>query len=1223
MLDESRLSIGAELPIAAWEDELRATIDGNQVVVVAGETGSGKSTQLPKLLLALGRGVEGMIGHTQPRRVAARAIAERVAEELGTAIGDAVAHSVRFDDRAGPATLVRVMTDGVLLAELARDRQLRRYDTLIVDEAHERSLNIDFLLGYLRRLLPLRPDLEVIITSATIDTERFAAAFATAGIDAPVIEVTGRTHPVEVRYRPIGEDPVDDRDQAEAIGDAVDELSAEGPGDVLVFLSGEREIHDAADVLRRRVPDGTEILPLYARLSTAEQQRIFRPHPGRRIVLSTNVAETSITVPGVRFVVDSGVARISRYSRRLKVQRLPIEPVSQASADQRAGRCGRLGPGVCVRLFGEDDLAARPLFTEPELLRTNLASVILQMLALGLGDVTSFPFIDPPDEAAVRDGVVLLDELGAITGGAEQPRLTPLGRRLARLPIDPRIGRMVLAAGDLECVHDMLVIAAALSIRDPRERPLERRDEADALHRRFDAPGSDLLSLVRLWRYLREQQRQLSGNQFRKLCRAEFLSPLRVREWEDLFSQLRRVAGELGLRVRNEPAPPERVHRAVLTGLLSHIGRRDDDGRQFRGARGSSFVIGAGSVLARRPPRWVMAAALVETDRLRARQVAAITPEWVEEAAGHLVKRSYGEPWWDAARGAAVTTETVTLYGLPIVTGRVVLLDRVDPALARELFIRCALVDGDWETSHGFLARNRGFRDRVHALEAKVRRGGLLDDDAVEAFYDGRIPADVTTGRRFDRWWRDHTGSDLLDLTDELVGGGGVRWEDYPDAWHGGGLVLPVTYRFAPGEPLDGVTVHVTLSALNRVPAEELDWQVPGYRRELVEALVRTLPKEIRRQLIPMAATVAAAWDRLGSPAGRIVDAVAAAIGDVSGVAVPPGAFHPGELPPHLRVNYVVAEADGTVLDADDDLAAIRQRQAARARSAVAAASPIAERREIVTWDVGTLPPVVRGADGSLGYPALLDEGDAVALRILTNPELQQRVMRGGVHRLLDLTAAPSIGSIRAGLDQARRTAVGVAGIPLDDLAADARAAAVDAVLDEGPGMPWDEAAFEVLAQTVRADALAVARRALETAADVLAAETRVRLRLAELTAASAQPVVADAEAHLARLLRPGFVVTAGARRLPDVLRYVRGIEHRVERLDVDRDARRRAEVEPLERRWQAVVRRFAPGTVPPDVVEVGWLLEELRISTFAQPLGTRTSVSPTRLDRLLAALDG
>ena len=1070
--------------------------------------------------------------------MAARTIAERVAEELGTAVGDVVGFSVRFDDRVGAQTRIRVMTDGILLAELQRDRDLRRYDTLIIDEAHERSLNVDFLLGYLHQLLPRRPDLKMIVTSATIDTARFAAHF-----DAPVIEVTGRTYPVEVRYRPID----DDRDQVQAISDAVDELH--DGGDVLVFLSGEREIHDTADFLRRRQLRDTEVLPLYARLSSVEQHRIFEAHRGRRIVLATNVAETSITVPGVRSVVDAGTARISRYSRRLKVQRLPIEAVSRASADQRAGRCGRIAPGTCVRLYSEDDFLDRPEFTEPEILRTNLASVILQMSALGLGDVEAFPFLEAPDAASIRDGYLLLEELGAIR---DDRRLTKLGRRLARLPVDPRLGRMVLEAERHGCFREVLVIAAALSIQDPRERPVDQREAAEAMHRRFEVPGSDLLSIVALWDHLREQQRALSGNQFRRLCRAEFLHYLRVREWQDLFSQLRRVAGDLGIRGGTEAGHPDHVHQSVLAGLLSHVGTRDREGREFRGARGSTFVIAPGSVLSKRSPRWVMAAELVETNRLWARRVAAIEPSWVEKLGAHLVKRSYGEPRWDERRGAAVTTETVTLYGLPIVTGRTVSYDRVDPVAARGLFVRHALVQGEWSTHHGFVARNEAFRERVDAMEARVRRARLLDDDDVFDFYDARVGPDVTSARRFDQWWKG-VDDDLLDLNEEVLAGtAGLRLTDYPDTWRHGSLVLPLSYRFDPGGPLDGVSVHVPLTALNQVTDDGFDWQIAGHRDELAEALVRTLPKELRRQLIPMAETVRAATERLGPPAGRLVDALATALREVTGVAVPAGAFRPGAVPAHLRMNFIVADADGTVHDADDDLAAIRTRLAGTARAAIADAAPVAERTGIVDWDLGVLPHVVESSVGGhvvRGYPALLDDDDSVSLRVLTKPDLQQRVMHGGVRRLLLLTTGP-----------------GKRG----ELAQDCRrVVAVDRVLTDHGTLPWDEPAFRELQALVRRDAPSIATDALATATDILELAARVRDRLDRLGAPALQRSVADARAHLDRLVGPRFVVAAGARRLPDVHRYVRGVEYRVERLneDVARDLRRMAEVVPLEAR--------------------------------------------------------
>ncbi|MGH9001520.1 MAG: ATP-dependent RNA helicase HrpA, partial [Acidimicrobiia bacterium] len=738
----------AELPITARRDDILAAISDHQVVIVAGETGSGKSTQLPKMCLELGRGTDGLVGHTQPRRLAARTIAERIASEIGTEVGGAVGYAVRFTDRVGDATLVKVMTDGILLAEIQRDRRLRRYDTLIIDEAHERSLNIDFLLGYLRQLLPERPDLKVVVTSATIDTERFSAHFG----GAPVVEVSGRTYPVEVRYRPLEEDT----DQAEAICEAVAELSAESPGDILVFLSGEREIRDAADALSALDLPATEILPLYARLSAAEQHRVFQPHPGRRVVLATNVAETSLTVPGIRYVIDPGTARISRYSRRTKVQRLPIEAVSQASANQRAGRCGRVAPGICLRLYSEEDFAARPEFTEPEILRTNLASVILQMEALGLGDMARFPFLDAPDARNIKDGVALLEELGALAPAERQPgkRLTTLGRRLARLPLDPRLGRMVLEAEGHGCVHEVMVITAALAIQDPRERPADQQAAADELHARFAGDESDFLAYLRLWDHLAEQQEALSSNQFRKRCRAEFLNYLRVREWQDIYGQLRQVSRSLDIPINTQPGDPGRIHLSLLAGLLSHIGVRDGTTRDYQGARGARFAIAPGSSLFKASPRWVMAAELVETNRLWARVAARIQPEWAERLGAHLVKRSYSEPHWDLERGEAMAYERVSLYGLPIVTARRIGYGRVDPAGARELFIRHALVEGEWRTHDRFVDHNRALVDEVRALEDRTRRRDLLvTDEVMVGWFDARLPGDVTSARHFDRWW--------------------------------------------------------------------------------------------------------------------------------------------------------------------------------------------------------------------------------------------------------------------------------------------------------------------------------------------------------------------------------------------------------------------------------------------------------------------------------------
>src|SRR5829696_426097 len=810
------ISYPPELPVSQRRAEIAEAIRDHQVVVVAGETGSGKTTQLPKICLELGRELEETVGY-----------------------------QVRFTDRVGRATRVKLMTDGILLAELERDRNLRRYDTIIIDEAHERSLNVDFLLGYLARLLPRRPDLKLIITSATIDPERFSRHFG----GAPVVEVSGRTYPVEVRYRPLGAEADDDRDQAQGILDAVDELCREGPGDVLVFLSGEREIRDTAEALRRhqfpRSPGGVEVLPLYARLAAAEQHRVFQAHTTRRVVLATNVAETSLTVPGIKYVVDPGTARISRYSHRSKVQRLPIEPISQASANQRKGRCGRTSDGICIRLYSEEDFASRPEFTDPEILRTNLASVILQMTALRLGDVAAFPFIDPPDRRSVKAGVDLLVELGAL----EEGRLTPLGRRLAQVPADPRLGRMLLEAGRRDCAREVLVIVAALSIQDPRERPSDKQEAADTQHRRFADKGSDFLTWLNLWRYLHELQAELSSNQFRRRCRAEFLNYLRVREWQDLHGQLRAVARDLGLRLNRAEPHPDAIHTALLAGLLGHIGLKQGDTREFLGARGTRFAIWPGSALARKPPQWVMAGELVETSRLWGREVARIQPEWAEELAGHLVRRTYAEPHWSRSRGAVMATERVTLFGVPIVTGRQVDYARVDPAAARELFLRHALVEGDWETSHEFFARNRRLLAEVEELEHRARRRDILvDDQTLFDFYDQRIPDEVVSARHFDAWWKRarRDRPDLLDfersmLIEERAGAPEVA--DYPDTWTQDGHRLRLTYQFEPGSDADGVTVHVPLAVLNQIEPDGFDWQVPGLRHELVTELISSLPR--------------------------------------------------------------------------------------------------------------------------------------------------------------------------------------------------------------------------------------------------------------------------------------------------------------------------------------------------------------------------------------------
>jgi ATP-dependent helicase HrpA len=900
------ISFPAELPISGRRDDIAAAIRDHQVVVVAGETGSGKTTQLPKICLELGRGSGGrggLIGHSQPRRIAARSVAERLASELKTELGTEVGYQVRFTDRTSRDTRIKVMTDGILLAELQRDRQLRRYDTIIIDEAHERSLNIDFLLGYLKRLLPRRPDLKLVITSATIDPERFARHFADGrGRPAPIIEVSGRMYPVEIRYRPLvttsstgegggidEEGEVVVRDQTEAIVDAVRELAHEGPGDVLVFLPGEREIRDTADALSDLRPDSgrsLEVVPLFSRLSAAEQHRVFSSHPQttRRIVLATNVAETSLTVPGIRYVVDTGVARISRYSMKTKVQRLPIEAISQASANQRSGRCGRVEAGIAVRLYSEEDYQTRPEFTDPEILRTNLASVILQMSSLGLGDIARFPFVEPPDRRQVTSGVQLLEELGALaaaTPGDDGRRLTRLGRRRARLPIDPRLGRMILEAERLGCVREILVIAAALSLQDPRERPLEAQAQADQLHARFKDPTSDFLTWLNLWRHLRAQQRELSSSAFRRMCRREYLNYLRVREWQDFESQLRQVCRELKIELgkvstgstteKGGVPDADGIHQALLSGLLSHIGlleerekprpgdRRGPRGpREYLGARGARFAIFPGSGLRGKNPAYLMAGELVETGRLWARQNAAIRPEWAERLGDHLVKRTYSEPHWSQKRAAVMAYERVTLYGVPLATDRPVQFGKVNREISRELFIRHALVYGEWSSHHRFLAENQRLLEEAEELEHRARRRDIVvDEHTLFDFYDARIGAEVVSGAHFDTWWKKERQRrpDLLTFDPAMLThdtAGEVREEDFPEQWRQGqGLTFPISYHFEPGAADDGLTIDVPVATLNRVGAEDFSWNVPGVRHELVTSLIRSLPKNLRVSFVP------------------------------------------------------------------------------------------------------------------------------------------------------------------------------------------------------------------------------------------------------------------------------------------------------------------------------------------------------------------------------------
>ena len=1223
-----------QLPVSRAKDELLTAIRDHQVVVVAGETGSGKTTQLPKICLELGRGVRGQIGHTQPRRIAARTVAERIAEETGTPLGGPIGWKVRFTDQSSDDTLVKVMTDGILLAEIQQDRQLLRYDTLIIDEAHERSLNVDFLLGYLKQLLPRRPDLKVIITSATIDPQRFAAHFD----DAPVVEVSGRTFPVQVRYRPVV-DPEDpdadsDRDQIDAILDAVDELAVEGPGDVLVFLSGEREIRDTAEALRGRlltaagIRADTEILPLYSRLSAAEQHRVFQPHSARRIVLATNVAETSLTVPGIRYVVDPGTARISRYSHRTKVQRLPIEAVSQASANQRKGRCGRTSDGICIRLYSEADFEGRPEFTDPEILRTNLASVILQMTALGIGDVAAFPFVDPPDQRNVAAGIQLLEELGALDSSRQQPaeRLTAIGRQLAQLPVDPRLGRMILAAAEEGCLHEVLVITAALSIVDPRERPTEQQQAADEAHARFAEPDSDFLSYLRLWGYLTDQQKELSGNRFRRLCKSEFLHYLRVREWQDLYGQLRQVALGLGLSMSSKPEDARAVHHALIPGLLSHVGSREG-ARDYLGARGARFLVFPGSALARKPPQWVIAAELVETSRLWARTVARVDPLDVEKHAGHLVLRVYSEPRWDARRGAVLATEKVTLYGVPLVVGRSVNYGSIDPAVARELFIRHALVEGDWTSRHDFLARNRRTLERVADLEDRARRRGIqIDDEALFDLYDARLGPDVVSARHFDSWWKQthRTQPDLLtfdvsQLTNAAAAGA-VQLEDYPDVLEQDGLRLPLSYAFAPGAATDGVTVDVPLVALDRLPGDALSWTVPGQRPELLVALIRSLRKDLRRALVPAAETVEAVLPRLGD--GPLLAEFEQALLALTGVRVPRDAWRLDRVPEHLRPTFRVLD-DTTAVAVGKDLGELRQRVAPRLALAVSAATADIERHGLIDWPDRPLPDTLQiaptGREVTV-YPALVDEGDSVGIRALATPGEQRAATWAATRRLLRLAVPSPLRAVVRALPT--RVKLGLQINPagsVPELLEDCVTAALDDIVAAAGGSPVDRPGFAALTGHARARLVGLTTEIVLTVEPVLAAARDVRQRLAQ-TKGLPPEVAADLHGQLDGLVFSGFVAATGRDRLAHLSRYLRGMDHRLDKLpgNVARDVLAMTRVHTVRAEYDQLL---AQRPDDPAVRRIRWQLEELRVSLFAQPLGTAGPVSERRIYRAMDEL--
>ncbi|MEW2161470.1 ATP-dependent RNA helicase HrpA [Streptomyces sp. NPDC007084] len=1250
-----------QLPVSQKKDAIADAIRDHQVVIVAGETGSGKTTQIPKICMELGRGVRGMIGHTQPRRIAARTVAERVADELDTPLGEAVGWKVRFTDQVNPdATFVKLMTDGILLAEIQTDRELRAYDTIIIDEAHERSLNIDFLLGYLAQLLPKRPDLKVVITSATIDPERFSRHFG----DAPIVEVSGRTYPVEVRYRPLLEEDSEDtdRDQITAICDAVEELQAEGKGDILVFLSGEREIRDTADALEKKNYRFTEVLPLYARLSHAEQHRVFQPHTGRRIVLATNVAETSLTVPGIKYVIDPGTARISRYSHRTKVQRLPIEPVSQASANQRKGRCGRTSDGICIRLYSEDDFLSRPEFTDAEILRTNLASVILQMTAAGLGDIEKFPFIDPPDHRNIRDGVQLLQELNALDPAEKdvRKRLTPTGRKLAQLPVDPRLARMVLEADKNGCAREVMVIAAALSIQDPRERPSEKQAQADQQHARFKDETSDFLAFLNLWRYLREQQKERGSSAFRRMCKQEYLNFLRIREWQDIYSQLRTVAKQMGIHLNEEDAPEQSVHVSLLAGLLSHVGMKDvketggESGRgsgknEYLGARNAKFAIFPGSALFKKPPRFVMSAELVETSRLWARVNARIEPEWIEPLAGHLLKRTYSEPHWEKDQAAVMAYEKVTLYGVPIVAQRKVNYGRIDPEVSRELFIRHALVEGDWRTHHKFFADNRKLLTEVEELEHRARRRDILvDDETLYDFYDQRVPEHVVSGAHFDSWWKhkrtvEGREPELLDFERSMLindRAGQVTKDDYPDSWRQGPLKFRVTYQFEPGADADGVTVHIPLQVLNQVTDEGFDWQIPGLREEVVTELIRSLPKPIRRNYVPAPNFARKFLERAVPLQEPLTQTMARELKRMVGVPLTADDFDWSRLPDHLRITFRIVDERRRKLAEDKDLEALKVRLRPKARKAISQAAAATaersggesvERSGLTDWTIGSLSRLFetrRAGQPVKAYPALVDDGPAantVSVRLFDTEAEQAEAMWKGTRRLILRNIPVNPGKFASDkLTNAQKLALsanphGSVQALFDDCAM----AAADKLIGDFGGPAWDEESYRKLYDKVRAEIVDTTVRAVGQVEQVLAAWQACERRLKGVRSPTLLANLTDVRTQLDALVKPGFVTATGLRRLPDLMRYLVAADRRLQQMptNVQRDTTRMEKVHEMQDEYAWLLEQLPQGRpVPSSVRDIRWMIEELRVSYFAHALGTAYPVSDKRIVKAIDA---
>ena len=1244
------------LPVSQRKAEIEKLLSEHQVIVVAGETGSGKTTQLPKMCLELGLGNLGTIGHTQPRRIAARSVAARIAEELQTEIGDLVGYKVRFNDQISDNTQIKLMTDGILLAEIQTDRFLNQYSCLIIDEAHERSLNNDFILGYLKQLLPRRPDLKVIITSATIDVERFSKHFN----NAPIIEVSGRTYPVEVRYRPVADE--EDQDQLQGILNAVDELQAEGRGDILIFMNGEREIRDTAEALQKQNLKHTEILPLFARLSAQEQNKIFHPSGLNRIVLATNVAETSLTVPGIKYVIDPGTARISRYSYRTKVQRLPIEPISQASANQRKGRCGRVSEGICIRLYSEEDFNNRPEFTDPEILRTNLASVILQMTALGLDDIEAFPFVDAPDKRHIQDGVKLLEELGAIqpkkyksrdgaslstlaknltdestrqeTRASESTEkkqgweLTPIGRQLAQLPVDPRLAKMLLSAVDFGSVYEVMIIVSALSIQDPRERPTDKQQASDEKHRRFADKKSDFLAFLNLWNYVQEQQKALTKNQFRRQCQKDFLNYLRIREWQDIYQQIRLAVREMGLPINSEKAEYQQIHTALLSGLLSHIGLKEAEKQQYLGARNTHFAIFPNSVLFKKQPKWVMAAELVETSKLWGRMVAEIEPEWIEPLAEHLTKKSYSEPRWSKSRGAVIADEKVSLYGVPIVAARPVNYGAIAPRVSREIFIQSALVEGDWNTKHKFFKQNQQLIREVEELEHKSRRRDILvDERTLFEFYDQRIGTDVVSQKHFDTWWKKAEKQDpeLLNFERSFLindDAEQVSKLDFPNFWHQGNLKLKLTYQFEPGTDADGVTVHIPLPLLNQVEMTGFDWQIPGLREELIIALIKSLPKSYRRNFVPAPNYAQAFLGRAVPLEKPLLDTLIYELRRMTGVTVEAEHWNWEQIPSHLKMTFRVVDENGKKIAESMNLDELKFSLKDRVQESISAvADDGIEQSGLHIWSFAELPQCYEQKQRGFSvkaFPAIVDEKDAVGIKLFETEFEQAVAMQQGLRRLLLLNVPSPIKYLHEKLPN--KAKLGLYFTPFGrvlDLIDDCIACAVDKLIADFGGFVWNEEGFNKLRDFVRENVNEVTVDIAQKVEQILTLTHQLNQRLKGKMDFTMVFALSDMKSQISGLIYQGFVQKSGYARLPDLLRYLQAIDKRMDKLaqDVNRDRAAMLRVEQVQQAYQQLLAKLPKSKpISDEVAEIRYMIEELRVSLFAQQLGTKYQVSDKRI---------